>query len=282
MRKATPFTFYFLYFAATAALIPFIVLYYQQLGFTGGQIGLLAGMSPLIVMVGAPFWTGVADSTRRHRLVMSLALVVAIVGALVFPLASTFGQVVLLIVVYSFFAAPIGPLSDSATLTMLAGEKDMYGRVRMGGTIGFGLAALIAGLLVQNYGLRLAFWSYATLMFLALLVSQRFVYGRAAPGDSVRGHARDLLTSRRWILFLAMAFACGVGFAAINTYLFAYMRELDASELTMGLALTIATLSELPVLFYANRLLGRFGSFGLLVVGMAVTGIRLLLYAAVS
>ena len=79
-----------------------------------------------------------------------------------------------------------------------------------------------------------------------------------------------------------MAFACGVGFAAINTYLFAYMRELDASESTMGLALTIATLSELPVLFYANRLLGRFGSFGLLVVGMAITGIRLLLYAAVS
>jgi MFS transporter, PPP family, 3-phenylpropionic acid transporter len=282
MRKATPFTFYFLYFAATAALIPFIVLYYQQLGFSGGQIGLLAGMSPLIVLVGAPFWTGVADSTRRHRLVMSLALVVAIAGALVFPLASTFGQVVLLIVVYSFFAAPIGPLSDSATLTMLAGEKDMYGRVRMGGTIGFGLAALIAGLLVQNYGLRLAFWSYALLMFLALLVSQRFVYGRAAAGDSVRGRARDLLTNRRWILFLAMAFACGVGFAAINTYLFPYMRELNASESTMGLALTIATLSELPVLFYANRLLGRFGSFGLLVVGMAVTGIRLLLYAAVS
>lgn len=40
MRKATPFTFYFLYFAATAALIPFIVLYYQQLGFSGGPIGL--------------------------------------------------------------------------------------------------------------------------------------------------------------------------------------------------------------------------------------------------
>ena len=45
MRKATPFTFYFLYFAATAALIPFIVLYYQQLGFSGGQIGLLSALS---------------------------------------------------------------------------------------------------------------------------------------------------------------------------------------------------------------------------------------------
>jgi MFS family permease len=50
----------------------------------------------------------------------------------------------------------------------------------------------------------------------------------------------------------------------------------------MGLALTIATLVELPVFFFANRLLRRFGSFGMLVMGMAVTGVRLLLYAAVA
>jgi hypothetical protein len=41
MKKTAPFTFYFLYFAALACLAPFIVLFYQQLGFSGTQIGLL-------------------------------------------------------------------------------------------------------------------------------------------------------------------------------------------------------------------------------------------------
>lgn len=54
MRKAIPFAFYFLYFAAAVSLIPFIVLYYQRLGFSGAQIGLAAGMAPLIALVGAP------------------------------------------------------------------------------------------------------------------------------------------------------------------------------------------------------------------------------------
>jgi len=73
-----------------------------------------------------------------------------------------------------------------------------------------------------------------------------------------------------------------MGLAAINTYLFAYMLEQGASKTTMGLALTISTFSELPVLFYADRLLKHFKAHGPFVVAAVVTGIRLLLYAAIS
>ena len=167
-------------------------------------------------------------------------------------------------------------------MNMLAGQKDQYGRVRLGGTFGWGIAALVAGMAIQAYDLKLAFWGYAALMVLALLVCQRFVFSRAAAGASLRGGVRTLMANRRWVLFLALAFVGGMGFASVNTYLFAYMQELNASKTTMGLALTISTLSELPVLFFADRLLRRFGAHGLFVLAMGVTGIRLLLYAAVS
>ena len=267
MRKAYPFTFYFLYFAALACLAPFVVLFYQQLGFSGAQIGLLAGMAPLITLVSAPLWTGFADATRRHRLLMSLAIAGAVVVALVFPSLRTLGPVVVLLVLFSFFTAPISSFADSATMNMLAGQKDQYGRVRIGGTFGWGIFALVAGIAIQAFGLKLAFWGYAALMFLALLVCQRFVFSRAATGVSLRGGVRTLMANRRWVLFLALAFVGGVGFAAVNTYLFAYMQELNASKTTMGLALTFSTLAELPVLFYADRLLKRFKAHGLVRVG---------------
>src|SRR5688572_8173839 len=69
MKKIWPFSFYFLYFSAFASLIPFFVLFYQNLGFNGAQIGLLTGVPPLIILVGGPFLTGVADSRQRHRLI---------------------------------------------------------------------------------------------------------------------------------------------------------------------------------------------------------------------
>jgi PPP family 3-phenylpropionic acid transporter len=170
---------------------------------------------------------------------------------------------------------------------MLGDERDQYGRVRMGGTFGWALAAPLAGLLVERNGLPMAFWGYAACMALALLVGQRLTFTGAAetsapPAAAAPGGVLTLLRNRRWTLFLAMAFVCGIGFASVNTYLFPYMQQLDASAGVMGLALTLATLSELPVLFFADRLLKRFGSFGLLSLGMAATGIRLLLFAAAS
>ena len=282
MKKASAFTFYLLYYAAIASLGPFIVLFYQQLGFTGAQIGLLAGMSPLIMLAGAPFWTGIADATQRHRLTMSLTVAVVVVLVPIFPSFKAFGPVILLVALFSFFAAPITSFADSATMSMLAGEKEMYGRVRLGGTIGWGLAAPVAGMLIQIHGLRFAFWGYAALMFLALVVSQRFVFGQSAVGPSLQGSIRTLVTSRRWALFLAMAFVSGMGFASINSYLLPYMEELKASKTTMGIALAIGTLFELPVLFFADRLLKRFKAHGLLVLAMIVTGVRLLLYAALK
>jgi len=282
MKKSSPFIFYSLYYAAVACLVPFMVLYYQSLGFSGAQIGLLAGISPLIVLVSAPLWTGLADATRQHRLLMSLAIVGAAGTALVFPSLRTLAPVIVLLALYAGFTAPIVPFADSATLFMLAGEKDQYGRVRLGGTIGFGLTALVAGALVQVYGLKMAFWGYAALLLAALIICQRFTFGGAAPGVSLRGGMRTLMRNRRWALFMLLAFTAGIGLVSINTYLFAYMQEQNATKSMMGLALTISTLSELPVLFFADRLLRRFTAHGLFVLATVVTGVRLLLYAAVS
>jgi PPP family 3-phenylpropionic acid transporter len=280
MRKIWPFTFNFLLFAGIASVSPFIVLYYQGLGFTGTQIGLLTGITPLITFFSAPLWTGLADATRRHRLMMSLAILVGVITLFVFPLLNAFLPVLLIAVLLYIFVAPVTPFADSATMFMLADEKEMYGRIRLGGTIGYGLAAPIAGVLVQNYGLRFAFWGCAALFLLGFIVSQKLAYGQLKADDPAGGRVRTLLANPRWLLFLTVAFAGGLALAALNNYLFPYMKELGANESTMGLALTVGTVSEIPTLFFGNRLIKRLKSYGLLMLTMVVTGIRLLLFAA--
>lgn len=73
-RLVWPFSFYFLFLAGVSAHLPYLVLYYQSLAFTGAQIGLLAGIAPLITLVSIPLVTRLADQTNRHRLIMSLSM----------------------------------------------------------------------------------------------------------------------------------------------------------------------------------------------------------------
>jgi PPP family 3-phenylpropionic acid transporter len=282
MKRALPFSFYFTYFAALAFLQPFVILYFQELGFSGAQIGLLAGIIPLVAMVGYPLWTGLADAKMRHKRIMSLTILVSVLTAGMFPLIKSFGLLIPIVFIYALFAAPVISLADSATLSMLGDKKDMYGRVRLGGTIGWGLVALIAGVIIERYGIRWAFWGYSAIMVFTFLICQWFTFGQAGVREPMRANIRKVLTDRRWVLFLSLMFLGGVAFTAVNSYLFPYMEELEIRRSTMGVALTIATIAELPVLFFSNYLIDRFKARGLVFIGMFITGLRLLLYALLN
>src|SRR5215211_3308308 len=151
MKRIWPFTFYFLHFAAMSSLMPFFVLFYQGLDFNGAQIGLLTGIPPLITLLASPFWTGVADARHWHKGIMGLGIAVVILVMIFLPSYTSFALVFSLIILFNIFMSPIPALTDSATMNMLGKERTMYGRIRLGGTIGWGLFAPVAGLLVQNY-----------------------------------------------------------------------------------------------------------------------------------
>jgi PPP family 3-phenylpropionic acid transporter len=57
------------------------------------------------------------------------------------------------------------------------------------------------------------------------------------------------------------------------------MRELHASDATMGLAISVGTISEVPVLFFGNQLITRFRAYPVFIAAMLISGGRLLLFA---
>ncbi len=273
MKKIWPFSFYFLYFAALSSFMPFLVLYYQDLKFTGAQIGLLTGIPPLITLFAAPLWTNIA---------MSVGIGVAVVAALILPSLSAFVVIFITIILFNFFFSPVASLSDSATMSMLGEDRAMYGRIRMGGTIGWGVIAPIAGVLADHYGLKIAFWSFSAFMFINFFVAQNVVHDSTEHAQSNNGGIRYFLTNRRWLLFLFSAFLGGLGSLSVSSYLFPYMAEMGSSKSLMGIVLMIATITEVPIFFFGNRLVKRFTSQGLLVLALIMMGIRSIFFAWVS
>jgi PPP family 3-phenylpropionic acid transporter len=267
-------------YAGLAFATPFLVLYFQGLGFSGAEIGLLAGVAPLITFCGAPFWTGLADATRRHRLILTVSMAVGVAGYVLYPFLRAFAAVFLVSLVLNFFFAPVSSFSDNATMFMLGEKKDFYGRIRLGGTVGYALAAPVAGVLVGRYGLRAGFWSAAAAYFVGLLLSRGFIHAPSQDSPPALSGLRTLLSNPHWILFLIVSLASGLALAGANNYFFPYMKELGAATSIMGIALTIGTITEVPVLFFGHHLLRIFKPYGLFMLAAVVTAVRILLFAA--
>jgi len=280
--KFWSFSFYLLFYAGAVAVYNYFALYFQQEGIPGVLIGVLMGSFSLIGIFAGPMWSGLADASHRHRLVLSTAIIGNVIAIFLFPVFHTFLPFLLLMIIQSLFGGPIVSMVDNATMSMLGDEKEMYGRVRIGGTIGWGVAAPIVGVIVARYGLRWNFSIYAGLLLMALITVQQLHFGQRIIRVSFFEGVRELLADRKWIVFLVIVFIAGNGSGIISNYLFIYLQKIGTSPTWMGWALTISTIAEFPALLVAHRLMKRLGSNGLLTIGLAATALRCVLYGLVN
>lgn len=79
---------YFCYQAALGALWPYLPLYFKQLFLTPRQVGTIVASRTLVQFICVPFWTGIADKYKRHKLVLLIAIfswLVSTMGLLIVP-----------------------------------------------------------------------------------------------------------------------------------------------------------------------------------------------------
>jgi len=280
--KFWSFAFYFLYFAGAVAVFNYLALYFQGQGLPGTQIGVLMGMMSMIGLFSGPLWSALADASQRHRLILSSAMLGNLIAVFLFPFFNSFWWFLVLIIVDSIFAGPIQSMADNATMTMLGDEKELYGRIRIGGTIGWGLAAPIVGVVVARYGMRYNFSFYSVMFLIALIALQQMHFSSHKTEDSFWRGVRGLLTDRKWIVFLIIVIIAASGNGVINNYLFVYLQKIGTGPAWMGWAVTISTAVEMPALFFANRMLKKLGARGLLLLGLASMALRCGLYGLVN
>lgn len=277
-----PKAFYLLYYGAAASLVPFVPLYYQNNGLSGKEMGLLLAIPPLVMLVGAPLWSGLADATQQHKRLLILAVVLALVSVAALSMLSSFFLFIPVVAAFALFIAPILPLVDNTVLNMLGERRDEYGKQRFWGAVGWGIAAPVVGWLVGKNGLDWIFYSYLGLMILCLVVIAYLPVSQTSVSTKYWQGLRLLLLNRQWIMFMLIVLLGGMTLSLISNFLFLYLNDMNASKTLMGLTLTVATISEFPVLFYSDQLLRRWRASGLLVSSLLIMMVRCLAYSFVN
>lgn len=281
---------YFLLFAMMGIVFPYVQLFLRNRGFSDSQVGYLQGILALASVAGPLLVGHLADLLGRRKLALVFGLLAA--AAVLPPLdaTSSFSAAGALLVFLGLFGQTSIPLTDTLASAELHDPAHTYGRVRIWGSIGFVavLAAVAALRLVNETSstsiMRAMLVTTLVCTLSALLLPDSHRRAAAAPppafapapspGAAPAGSCFDGLF---W-LFVAVAVLHRLGMSAYYFFFTNYLRDVVHLN-PAGWVWAIGPAAEIPMLFFAGRLIRRFGIGPLLAVSLASVTLRLGMYA---
>ena len=129
--------FYFLYFGALGALVPYWGLYLQDQGLTPLAIGELMAILTGTKLVAPNVWGWLADRTGAGMRLVRLACLLAALTFMAIFLARSFWTIAAVMFVASFFWNAALPQMEAITFNHLGPRANRYASVRLWGSIGF-------------------------------------------------------------------------------------------------------------------------------------------------
>ena len=269
--------YYFLYFGGMGAINPFINLFYISRHLSGTEIGVLGTFSALVGLLSAPFWGRLNDNIRRPRLLLQFALFVNSLAYYFLSRQSAFLEMALIIGLNALICSSINPQSQAQALEAAAGAGTYYGSIRLFGSLGWSIAAVLSGLLIQKTSLLSAFYLFGLTTLLAALVLFLIRPSRQKSPQQLPVVKPVRLPMKQVLLeminnreLLAFAIALIVMWAASNgttTFESVYMQQLGAPTSLIGWANTVGAGVEIPMMLLADRVLRRKGSVATLLAG---------------
>lgn len=270
---------FFLYYAGIGQFLAFLNVYYNHIGLSGTQIGLLGTISTAIGVFSTTLWGLMSDRFGKPRLLFLTAFAGTIIGTLALSVTRTFGGILLAVCFMSLFNITLMPLIDSTALVLLAEQRERYGTYRVWGSIGFIGGSTAAGFIYEQTGLHAMFTGFVILMALGLLVSLGLPDQTVHLSGSAWGGLSRMMRRHQWVTFAASAFFVWLAVTGMLGFLGVTITTMGGSDSLIGLAGTIAALTEIPGMFFAAKILRRFRAAQLIGIGLALYALRMFLYA---
>ncbi len=271
--------FYWFYWSFVAVYDPFLNVYLaDERGLSGFEVGVLAVFSPLTALLLGPFLSAVADQRGWRLRLLQLALIGWIVALLLLPWPRTFWGFMPVMMMLAVFRSPTSPIGDGLIAEMAATRHLSYGAMRLWGSLGFAVVAILGGIAWQQLGYGPMFFAAAiTAVPCVLLIThleEKPVQDRQPSGSVWR-----LLQDPGLLTLFTIAFLGGV--SLISTFIFGgiFMAELGGSRVHVGLMFGLSALAEVPIMLASDKIMRRLSPPGTMLLALVVIAASVYSYA---
>lgn len=269
-------------FASLSSWIPMFNLWLETNGLSGIQIGVIAAIPWLLMLVIQPFWGMLADKYGKI-LCLKISLIGALLLFILFPFVKS-GVVLIagMTILLSLFNTPVLPFLDSIALDQVESKQiNSYSTIRFWGAIGYALGASFTGWLISIIGVQAAFFSSGGFLLLCYLSALKIinVEKEASAVDVEFKYLGKIISNKILLIFLFIVVIVSISQSAITFFVALYMKQIGASSETTGMAIGMEGISELPFYFIAAWLLQRMAPGKVVFMAIIATAVRLFLYS---
>lgn len=274
--------FYLCYFALLGSSAPFMALYLHHLGFSSARIGELIAIPMLMRCVAPNLWGWLGDYTGRRLAIVRFGAVCTLLAFSLILLDHSYAWLAMVMALYAFFWHAILPQFEVITLAHLQGQTARYSQIRLWGSIGFILAVVVLGRLLEWFSLDL--FPHMLLMVMVSIAISSWWVPNAQPAVSSRpsdegGFLRQLSRPGVLAFYLSVALML-LSHGPYYTFLTLHLEALGYSRSLIGVLWSVGVVAEVLMFMVMSRVLQRFSVRQVLLASFLLAAVRWLLLGA--
>ncbi|MDH4407769.1 MAG: MFS transporter [Candidatus Methylopumilus sp.] len=272
--------FYFFYYFFVGSFVPYWGIYLQSENFSPSSIGILLSLFQISRIVAPNFWGWLADHTGHRVKWIKLTSFLGLIGFIGIFWAKSFFWIFLVMLALSLFTSSTLPLAESLTLAHLATTDGHYSRIRLWGSIGFIVASLFLGYLIDLQGINILLW--------VLLITQAIIFflSNTIPEAKEIHHKKNDLSIWKIIKtpsVVALLIGCTLMVSAhgvLYNFYSIYLKEHGYSSATIGWLWAVGVICEIFIFMLMPKILRRYSLKTILLISLFLGVIRFILIGA--
>ncbi|XP_071527991.1 major facilitator superfamily domain-containing protein 6-like [Panulirus ornatus] len=180
-------------------------------------------------------------------------------------------------------------MMDALTVAIVKQHGGEYGKQRLWFIVGMAAIPPLAGYVVDRYAVAVGYFDYMPVFYLGagmtflsgLLIIRKDVKVDRA-NQNILQDLKKLFTKVEINMFLLIILLMGSNWGFLESFLFIYLKELNAPNYLMGLTLTVGSIIGVPVTFTADQIVKKLGCPTIFIISFFAYAIRHFGYSCIS
>ncbi|WP_223270251.1 MFS transporter [Colwellia sp. C1TZA3] len=268
-------TNYFWYFGLLGLIVPFLAVFLDARGFTSLEIGEILAVITATKIVAPSLWAQLADKSGQQLTIVKVGSLLSLLCFSLIIWTFSYWPLMFSLAMFSLFITSILPQIEVMTLNSIRKSAKIYARIRLWGSIGFVIVAMLSGELIERYSAEA--FSYIGIvilvgLFISTLLNKQPRIAKKTSINSVSIKAK--VFNRNFLLFFFAGLMLQMSFGPYYVFFALYLKNLAYSGFLIGIFIAIGVVAEIGVFVFAAIFFKSFSLKTLISMSILLTALR--------